>query len=146
MSVNDASAKNMLFHHLNDAFLAPFASILAISCALQSAWIVPVPSEMYLHCRWDLINVSWLSNTDWIGAVAELPHVPAMGAFFLFFDDLMVIGSDMNWQQKALEVMIKYFIARVGFFVFNASKYVCVGVFEDKLSVPVPKSHLVLLI
>ena len=84
----------------------------------------------------------------WLGTIGGICNGAAMPLFFVFFGDLITIGSEGsdNLKKDALIIMLKFFGVGFGFLAFNSLQYVGWGYFGARLSVAVRKSYFSLLL
>eukprot|EP00486_Rosalina_sp_Unknown_P004417 CAMPEP_0201568932 /NCGR_PEP_ID=MMETSP0190_2-20130828/10301_1 /ASSEMBLY_ACC=CAM_ASM_000263 /TAXON_ID=37353 /ORGANISM="Rosalina sp." /LENGTH=1342 /DNA_ID=CAMNT_0047990649 /DNA_START=38 /DNA_END=4067 /DNA_ORIENTATION=- len=84
-----------------------------------------------------------------LGSIGAVLNGATMPVFFVFFGDLIDIGSStqgVDLKAEALDLMFKFFIVGAGFFVFNSMQYVCWGYYGAKISVAARKAYFKLLL
>ena len=79
-----------------------------------------------------------------LGAIGAIGNGVMMPIFFLFFGDLVTIGTsgeDTDYKAEGLRLLVSFLVVGVAFLVFNALQYVCWGIYGARISVRARKQY-----
>eukprot|EP01084_Bolivina_argentea_P017915 33397_1 len=79
----------------------------------------------------------------WLGVIGALLNGAIMPLFFVFFSDLIKIGTEATElsHEEIIEVMLKFLGCGTAFFIFNCMQYICFGHWSSKINVAVRQSY-----